>query len=112
MISHLDLSSDSVSTPMRVSMPTFLPSNLIGYEDDEWYCLHADVAQREVKKLCEEQGELFTCTKQSLLRALAEEGLIETADGQKTKPVRVGTSTKRLMCLDKKKAKAIYDSCA
>ena len=96
----------------RMDSPTFLPSNLIGYEDDEWYCLHADVAQREVKKLCEEQGELFTCTKQSLLRALAEEGLIETADGQNTKPVRVGTSTKRLMCLDKKKAKAIYDSCA
>ena len=93
----------------RMEPPNFPPSNLIGYEDDEWYYLHADVAQREVKKLCEEQGELFTCTKQSLLRALAEEGLIEIADGQNTKPVRVGSKTKRLLCLNKEKAKAIYD---
>ena len=87
----------------------FPPSNLIGYEDDEWYCLYADQAHREVKKLCEEQGELFSCSKQSLLKALAEEGLIETADGQNTRPVRVGSKTKRLLCLNKEKAKAIYD---
>ena len=88
---------------------SFPPSNLIGYEDDEWYCLHADQAHREVKKLCEEQGELFPCSKQSLLRVMAEEGLIETADGQNTRPVRVGTKTKRLLCLNKKKAQEIYD---
>ena len=61
---------------------SFPPSNLIGYEDDKWYCLYADQAHKEVKKLCDEQGELFSCSKQSLLKSLAEEGLIETADGR------------------------------
>jgi hypothetical protein len=44
-----------------------------------------------------------------LLKSLAEEGLIETADGQNTRPVRVGSKTKRLLCLNKEKAQAIYD---
>ena len=93
----------------RFETCAFPPANLIGYEDDVWYCLYADQAHKEVKKLCEEQGELFSCSKQSLLRALSDEGLIETADGQNTRPVRVGSKTKRLLCLNKKKAKAIYD---
>ena len=103
------LESGRASVLDRFGDCSFPPSNLIGYEDDKWFCLYADQAHKEVKKLCDEQGELFPCSKQSLLKALAEEELIETADGQNTRPVRVGSKTKRLLCLNKEKAQAIYD---
>ena len=62
-----------------------------------------------MKKLCDQQGENFTITERGLLKALAEEGLIETAEGQNTKSVRIGSVTKRVVCLNKAKAIAIAE---
>ncbi len=88
----------------------YLPSNCIGYEDDDFFYLHSDVAHKAVRKLCEEQGESFAISAKGLLKALAEEKLIETCAGQNTKSVRIGGKSKRLVCLYKSKAKSIADA--
>lgn len=62
------------------------------------------MAHKVVKKLCEEQGELFPVTKKSLLKHLAEDGFIETeSNGENTKVLRIGNESKRLMWLKKEK---------
>ena len=90
--------------------PNVTPNNLIGYEDDDYYYLNKTAAHRAVKKLCDEQGESFTITEKGLLKALAEEKLINTADGQNTKSVRIGGKTKRVVCLIKSKSDPIADT--
>lgn len=88
----------------RVDLPPF---NCIGYEDDTFLYLFADLAHKTVRKFCEEQGESFSLSCKALLKALAEEGLLESSSGQNTKTVRVGGTTKRLLCLYKDKAASI-----
>lgn len=78
--------------------------NFIGYEDEDYYYLLPDMAHKAVKKLCEEQGELFSVTKKNLLKHLAEDGFIETeSNGGNTKVLRLGNEFKRLMWLKKDK---------
>lgn len=88
----------------------YTPQNCIGYEDEFFFYLHADIAHKAVRKLCDEQGEAFTITSKSLLKALAEERLIETASGQNTKSVRIGGRSKRVLCLNKALAQQIADA--
>ena len=79
----------------------FIPGNCIGYEDADYFYLHNEIVHKAVRKLCEEQGESFTVSSNSLLKALAEEGFIETASGQNTRSVRIGGKSKRVVCLEK-----------
>lgn len=88
----------------------FVPQSCIGYEDDGFFYLHSEIAHKAIRKLCEEQGESFTISHKSLLKQMAEEGLIETASGQNTKSVRIGGKSKRLACLYKFRAQQILDT--
>ena len=88
----------------------FIPGNCIGYEDEDYFYLHNEIVHKAVRKLCEEQGETFTVSSKSLLKALAEEGFIETASGQNTRSVRIGGKSKRVVCLIKSRAKKIADA--
>ena len=88
----------------------FIPGTCIGYEDSDYFYLHNEIVHKAVRKLCEEQGETFTVSSKALLKALAEEGLIETASGQNTKSVRIGGKSKRVVCLIKSRAKQIADA--
>ena len=103
------IESGQVSVLDKDDPPSVLPKDYVGYEDDSYFYLNSDTAQRAVRKLCEDQGEQFSVTTKGLLKALAEEGLIETGKGQNTKPVRVGTELKRLVWLKKDLAKLIAD---
>lgn len=87
----------------------FVPNHCVGYEDESWFYLHTDIAHRMVRKLCEEQGESFAVTAKGLLKAMAEEGLIKTSAGQNTVSIRIHGKSRRVMCLDKHKAKMIAD---
>ena len=62
-----------------------------------------------MRKLCEDQGEGFTISQKALLKQLAEEGLIETAQRQNTKSLRFGGRSKRVVCLRKAMAQSIAD---
>ena len=104
------IESGTVSVLDRNSEHSFTPNNFIGYEDADYYYLNKSAAHRAVKKFCDEQGESFSITERGLLKALAQEKLIDTADGQNTKSVRIGDKTKRVVCLIKSKANLIADS--
>ena len=88
---------------------TFLPKDCIGYEDEAYYYLFNDQAHRAVRKLCEDQGEVFTIHSRSLPKALAEEGLIDTANGENTKSIRFVNGTRRVLCLYKDRVRSIVD---
>ena len=79
----------------------FTPQSCIGYENEDFYYLHTDIVHKAVRKLCDEQGESFTISQKSLLKALADEGIIEIASGQNTKQVRIGGKKMRMLCLRK-----------
>ncbi len=82
----------------------------LGYEDDEYLYLLPELAFKVVRRFCEEQGESFAGTQKSLLKAMAEEGLILPGTNQNTKPLRLGTRQKRVIFLRKDKAEAIRDA--
>lgn len=103
------IESGNVSLADKNEPSNFLPNNFIGYEDDEFYYLNKTMAHKAVKKLCEEQGESFSVSEQGLLKALAEEKLIQPGEKQNTKSVRFGNRTQRVVCLYKNKAQIIND---
>lgn len=104
------LESGQVCVLSKNQFHDFVPNNCIGYEDEIFFYLHSEIAHKAVKKLCEEQGESFSVSSKGLLKALAEEKLIETCVGQNTKAVRIGGKSKRVACLYKEKAKRIVDA--
>lgn len=81
----------------------------LGYQDNTFLYLHSELCHKVVRKFCEEQGENFSCTHKSLLKAMAEEGLILPGASQNTRPVRVGSKQKRLLHLYREKAERIRD---
>lgn len=89
----------------------FKPPNHIGYEDENFFYLLGETAHAKVRELCDDQGEVFTIKYKALLKALAEEGLIDPGAKQNTKPVRIGTgSNVRAVWLFKEKAEKILES--
>ena len=82
----------------------------LGYQDDTFLYLHSELCHKVVRKFCEEQGENFSCTHKSLLKAMAEEGLILPGTRQNTRPLRVGEKQKRVIFLYREKAERIRDS--
>ena len=89
----------------------FKPVNYVGYQDDEYYYLNADIAHKQVKRLCNEQEEAFSISKNGLIKALAEEGLTVCDKGKNTKSIRIGDKTLRFICLIKDKADAVAELC-
>ena len=82
----------------------------LGYQDDTFLYLHSELCHKVVRKFCEEQGENFSCTHKSLLKAMAEEGLILPGKEQNTRPLRVGNKQKRVIFLYREKAERIRDA--
>ncbi len=104
------LESEKVCLLKKNETHDFVPQHCIGYEDESWFYLHTDIAHRMVRKLCDEQGESFAVTSKGLLKAMAEEGLIKTSAGQNTVSIRINGKSRRVMCLDKHKAKMMADA--
>lgn len=67
--------------------------NCIGLQDDEHYYLFADTTHSEVRKLCTEQGEHFSISKNELLRQLRKEGLLLSRTSRNTVSVRDNSNT-------------------
>ena len=78
--------------------------NCIGLQDDEHYYLFADAAHSEVRRLCAEQGEHFSISKNELLRQLRKEGLLLSRTSRNTVTVRDNSNTVvNVAMLDKRK---------
>lgn len=82
----------------------------LGYQDEQCLYLHSELAYKVVRKFCEDQGENFSCSHKSLLKAMAEEGLILPGTKQNTRPLRVGDVQKRVLYLYRGKAERIRDA--
>ena len=82
----------------------------LGYQDEQYLYLHSELAYKVVRKFCEDQGENFSCSHKSLLKAMAEEGLILPGTKQNTRPFRVGDTQKRVLYLYRGKAERIRDA--
>lgn len=67
--------------------------NCIGLQADEHYYLFADTTHSEVRKLCAEQGEHFSISKNELLRQLRKEGLLLSRTSRNTVSVRDNSNT-------------------
>ena len=87
----------------------YSPPNFVGYEDNNYYFLNKDAAHRQVKKLCEDQGESFSISVLSLTKALAEEGFSLRDGSKNTKKLDLGDTSPRMIWLRKDRAQAIVD---
>ena len=87
----------------------YSPPNFVGYEDSNYYFLNKDAAHRQVKKLCEDQGESFSVSVLSLTKALAEEGFSLRDGSKNTKKLDLGDTSPRMIWLRKDRAQAIVD---
>ena len=85
----------------------FHPGTCIGYYDTVRMYFFADLVHKLVRKQCTDQGENFTISCRSLLKALAEEGLIETTNGQNSRPMHFEGKNRRVVVMDKFKAEII-----
>ena len=103
------LESEKACLLKKNEIHDFVPQHCIGYEDEAWFYLHTDITHRMIRKLCDEQGECFTIKPKGLLKALAEEYLIKTSSGQNTVSIRINGKSRRVMCLDKHRAKIIAE---
>ncbi|MBO5557244.1 DUF927 domain-containing protein [Ruminococcus sp.] len=78
--------------------------NCIGLQDSDHYYLFADAAHSEVRRLCAEQGEHFSISKNELLRQLRKEGLLLSRTSRNTVSVRDNSNTVvNVAMLDKRK---------
>lgn len=90
------IDSGKAVTGQLSSPPDIKPNGFGGYEDTEYYYLLTDIAHSMVKNLCNQQGELFTASTNSLMKQLKEEGYVSTNDGRSTTVVKAGHATRLL----------------
>ncbi len=80
--------------------------NCLGLQDDSYYYLFADAAHSEVRKLCAEQGEHFSISKNELLRQLRKDGILISRTNRNTISIRDNSNTViNVIMLDKAKIK-------
>lgn len=80
--------------------------NCLGLQDDNYYYLFADAAHSEVRKLCAEQGEHFTISKNELLRQLRKDRILISRTNRNTISIRDNSNTViNVIMLDKAKLK-------
>ena len=105
------LESERVNLRKKDTMfDDYTPVNCIGYEDEEYYYLHSALAQKEVRRFCNEQGESFSISEKALLKALdSEQLLVKSNDGKNTVQHNFGGRNRRYLVIPKKKAREIYD---
>ena len=94
----------------RYTTDNYIPPNCIGYEDDMFLYLYSEPTHKMVKRFCEEQGESFVTGPKTLMKQLAEEGLLSPSEKQSTKLISINGKQIRLACIYKAKARQIYDS--
>ena len=106
------LEAEQVCVLPRNTKATCLPSNCIGFEDETFWYLFSDPTHKAVREQCERQGESFTISSKELLKALAEEGVLDTSPELNTKKIRVEGGSKRVVCIWKERARELVGELA
>lgn len=84
-----------------------VPSNFIGYEDEQYYYLSLEASHRAVKKLCNMQDESFSINSRTLAKQLADENILTRQDGVNTKSRYFGGKNRRVMMLKKSEVEKV-----
>lgn len=78
--------------------------NCLGLQDDNYYYLFANAAHSEVRKLCAEQGEHFSISKNEFLRQLRKDEILISRTNRNTVSIRDNSNTVvNVIMLDKAK---------
>lgn len=90
----------------RVGTPPDADKNgkiVIGYYDDDYYYFISSVSYNQVCGFYSKQGENFATSSKTLLKALADEGLIKKSDGRNAINCRINGKQGRYICFYREK---------
>ena len=85
------------------------PSFFSGIVDSDYLMIHLDSVFPLIKKLCSDSGEAFPYTKNSIMKALVEEGIAEPGRQSTTRVTKIQNFSMRLLYLRKDKTDAIAE---
>ncbi len=84
----------------------------LGFVDGQNMYLYKSQAHQAVKKMCDEQGESFSVSEKSLIKALDAEGIINRDKNQFTKTVHVAGKNMRLLEIPLERFREVVEKCS
>ena len=103
------MESGDVVLKRKGSHGDYTPSFFSGIVNSDYLMIHLDSVFPLIKKLCSDSGEAFPYTKNSIMKALVEEGIAEPGRQSTTRVTKIQNFSMRLLYLRKDKTDAIAE---
>ena len=103
------MESGDVVLKRKGSHGDYTPSFFSGIVNSDYLMIHLDSVFPLIKKLCNDSGEAFPYTKNSIMKALVEEGIAEPGRQSTTRVTKIQNFSMRLLYLRKDKTDAIAE---
>ena len=103
------MESGDVVLKKKGSHGDYTPSFFSGIVNSDYLMIHLDSVFPLIKKLCNDSGEAFPYTKNSIMKALVEEGIAEPGRQSTTRVTKIQNFSMRLLYLRKDKTDAIAE---
>ena len=103
------MESGDVVLKKKGSHGDYTPSFFSGIVNSDYLMIHLDSVFPLIKKLCSDSGEAFPYTKNSIMKALVEEGIAEPGRQSTTRVTKIQNISMRLLYLRKDKTDAIAE---
>lgn len=103
------MESGDVVLKKKGSPGDYTPSFFSGIINSDYLMIHLDSVFPLIKKLCNDSGEAFPYTKNSIMKALVEEGIAEPGRQSTTRVTKIQNFSMRLLYLRKDKTDAIAE---
>ena len=103
------MESGDIVLKKKGSHGDYTPSFFSGIVNSDYLMIHLDSVFPLIKKLCSDSGEAFPYTKNSIMKALVEEGIAEPGRQSTTRVTKIQNFSMRLLYLRKDKTDAIAE---
>ena len=103
------MESGDVVLKKKGSHGDYTPSFFSGIVNSDYLMIHLDSVFPLIKKLCSDSGEAFPYTKNSIMKALVEEGIAEPGRQSTTRVTKIQNFSMRLLYLRKDKTDVIAE---
>ena len=103
------MESGDIVLKKKGSPGDYTPSFFSGIVNSDYLMIHLDSVFPLIKKLCSDSGEAFPYTKNSIMKALVEEGIAEPGRQSTTRVTKIQNFSMRLLYLRKDKTDAIAE---
>ena len=103
------MESGDVVLKKKGSHGDYTPSFFSGIVNSDYLMIHLDSVFPLIKKLCSDSGEAFPYTKNSIMKALVEEGIAEPGRQSTTRVTKIQNFSMRLLYLRKDKTDEIAE---